>query len=64
MNAMEALVGSLGILVASFVTVPLAAWLVGAHVTAAQGAGMGLLFFVLRFAWLWLVRVVFERAKA
>lgn len=64
MNALEAFVASLGILVAGFVTIPLAAWAVGAHVTTAQGAGMGALFFVARFAWLWLLRCYFERVRA
>lgn len=63
MNALEALVASLGILLAGFVTLPLAAWLVGAHLTAGQGAGMGVVLFVLRFAWLWAVRAGFDRLK-
>lgn len=61
MNALEAFVASLGILLAGFVTLPLAAWLVGAHLTAGQGAGMGAILFVLRFLWLWGVRAAFHR---
>jgi hypothetical protein len=63
MKALEAFIGSFGILLAGFLTIPLAAHLVGGSLTIAQGAGMSLLFFVARWLWLYSVRVYFERKK-
>jgi hypothetical protein len=58
---LEPLLGSIGILLAGFLTIPLAAYFVGATVSAEQGFEMGLIFFVARFAWLSLLRLIFSR---
>lgn len=63
MNAIEAFVASLGILLFGFATVPLAGWAVGVSITPQQGAGMGLLFFAGRFVLLWAVRTAFHRLQ-
>jgi len=57
----EPLIGSLGILLAGFVTIPLAAYFVGANVSSAQGLEMGLIFFVGRFVWLSVLRLIFSK---
>jgi len=57
----EPLLGSLGILLAGFLTIPLAAYFVGADVSTAQGFEMGLIFFAGRFAWLALLRLIFSK---
>lgn len=57
----EPLLGSLGILLAGSLTIPLAAHFVGADVSAAQGIEMGLIFFAGRFAWLSLLRLIFSK---
>lgn len=63
MRAFEAFIGSFGILVSGILTIPLAGGLVGVDVTMQQGAIMSALFFVGRFAWLYLVRVIFSKIK-
>ena len=60
-HAAEALVGSLGILLFGFVSLPVLAWLVGGSLTAGQGAIVGAILFFLRFLWLWGVRAAFHR---
>ena len=60
--AQEALVGSAGILLAGFLTIPLAAHVSGAHVTVAQGVSMSVMFFFTRWIWLFLVRLWFSRS--
>jgi hypothetical protein len=62
-KALESFVGSASILVFGFVTIPLAGWAVGVTMTPQQGAGMSLLFFVGRWALLYVVRSVFERLR-
>jgi hypothetical protein len=57
----EPLLGSGGILLAGFFTIPLAAYLTGASVTFAQGFEMSVMFFVARFAWLLALRFLFSR---
>jgi uncharacterized membrane protein len=63
MKATEALLASAGIWLAGLLTIPLAGAAVGVHITTTQSAGMGALFFVGRFLWLWLLRAVFERMR-
>ena len=58
---LEPLLGSWGILLAGFVTIPLAAYAVWAEVSAQQGFEMGLIFFIARFVWLYLLRLTFSR---
>jgi hypothetical protein len=60
-KAAESFVGSAGILIVGFLSIPIAAWFVGANVSSMQGLGMGGLFFLARWAWLYIVRTTFER---
>lgn len=48
-SAIEALIGSQGLTLIGFATVPFVAWLSGASVSAWQGAQMGVYFAVGRF---------------
>ena len=59
--AIEALAGSAAILLVGFATIPLAAHLAGANVSAGQGAAMGLMFFAARWAWLFALRLFMRR---
>jgi hypothetical protein len=56
--AAESLLGAFGILLAGFVTIPLAADVVGAQMTAQQGAQMSIIFFG-RWVWLFVLRMWF-----
>lgn len=60
-RALEAFIGSVGILAVGMLTIPLAVNLVGADISAQQGLGMGTIFFVGRFLWLYVVRLFFSR---
>jgi hypothetical protein len=60
-HAVEAMVGSLGILLFGFLSLPALAWLVGGSLTTGHGAVIGVILFVLRFLWLWAVRTAFSR---
>jgi len=57
----EPLLGSMGILLVGFVTIPLAAYFVGADISTAQGLEMGLIFFSGRFVWLLVLRLIFSK---
>jgi hypothetical protein len=59
----RAIVGSLGILLAGFATIPLAAWVSGAHVDLVQGAKMSIIFFLGRIVWLYYVPPLVTWAK-
>jgi hypothetical protein len=63
MRAFEAFIGSFGILLAGMFTIPFAAHLSGVQMNLMQGAQMSALFFIGRFIWLYIVRVVFSRIK-
>ena len=63
MKALEAFVGSASILLFGFLTIPLAGWAVGLRMTPEQGAGMGLIFFLGRWALLYALRCLFERFR-
>jgi len=56
---LEAFIGSLGILVFGFLSIPLAAKWMGASITLDQGMGMSFIFFVSRFLWLLCLRAFF-----
>lgn len=58
--ATESMVGSAGILLAGFITIPLAARAVGATVTLEQGASMSILFFFGRWIYLFALRMWFQ----
>jgi hypothetical protein len=60
---LEPLLGSVGILIAGFLTIPLAAYFVGADISPEQGFEMGLIFFAGRFAWLALLRLIFSKKE-
>jgi hypothetical protein len=62
-KAIESFTGSAGILIVGFLSIPLAAAIVGAQVSSMQGLGMGGVFFLARWAWLYLVRTFFERLQ-
>jgi len=56
---LESFIGSLGILVFGFLSIPLAAKWMGASITLDQGIGMSFIFFVSRFLWLLCLRSFF-----
>lgn len=58
--ALEALLGSAGILLAGVVTIPAAAWAVGATINLQQGASMSVLFFFGRWIYLFALRMWFQ----
>lgn len=56
---LEAFVGSFGILIFGFVSIPLVGYFVGADITMDQGFGMSIIFFIARIFWLVIVRRLF-----
>jgi len=60
-RAIESFIGSAGILIVGFASIPVAADLVGASLSMPQGAGMGAIFFLARWCWLYIVRTIFDR---
>lgn len=63
MKALEAFFGSFGIFLFGFISIPFVGATFGVNMTNAQGAKMGIAFFVLRFMWLYLCRHIFEWIK-
>lgn len=63
MRAFESFIGSLGILVAGFLTIPIVGKLAGVEMTATQGVEMSAFFFIGRFVWLYALRVFFSNKK-
>jgi len=61
MRALEAFIGSAGVTLFGFISIPLVASFVGVNITQKQGAMMGAIFFVMRFIWLYILRVVFSK---
>ena len=61
MHALEAFIGSLGILLFGMLSIPVVGHLFGVQISMEQGFYMGATFFVLRFAWLYLLRKLFHR---
>lgn len=57
----EAFVARCGILLAGFVTLPLAAYFAGATITATQTARMSVFLFVIGFCWHVVVRWFFDQ---
>ena len=58
-DVLEAFVASSGILIFGFISIPIAAHLVGVEINEAQGAKMSFIFFALRILWLLCVRAAF-----
>ena len=56
----EPFIGSLGILIAGIITIPLAGSASGVDVNSYQALQMSFIFFVLRFFWLYILRNYFE----
>ena len=59
MKALEAFLGSMGILMVGMFTIPYVGKMYGAKITRRQGIYMSLTFFVLRFIWLYSLRLIF-----
>ena len=59
----EAFVGSLGIFLAGFMTLPLAGFVAGVHVSMGQGAVMGLVLGVLRTIWFYVLRITWKKLE-
>jgi hypothetical protein len=57
----ESLLGSFGIMVVGWATIPFAGYVAGVQITATQGFKMGLIFFVTRFLWLYALRFWFSK---
>ena len=55
----EPLLGSAGILLMGFATIPLVASAVGASISMTQGAALSCIFFLARWAWLAALRGYF-----
>lgn len=60
-NAIESLLGSIGILIVGFWTIPLAGYFAGVEISGGAGMQMSLMFFVARFIWLYALRCIFSR---
>lgn len=60
----EPLIASLGIMAFGWISIPFVGHFAGVHISVQQGAAMSACFFVLRFAWLYALRVYFENKKA
>ncbi len=58
-DVLEAFVASFGILIFGFISIPIAASIVGVSMSEAQGAKMSFLFFAMRIVWLLCVRATF-----
>lgn len=58
----ESVIGSLGILIFGFITIPFAASVSGAQVSQVAAIKMSLLFFVGRIIWLYILRLSFDKA--
>jgi uncharacterized membrane protein len=54
-------VGSVGILLAGVVTLPLAVHFAGGQLNAVQAAHASIILFFLRWVWLYLVRIFFQK---
>ena len=60
MNAIESFIGSLGILLGGFVTIPLVGRMYGVKINWKQAVKMSITFFFLRWIWLFSVREFFS----
>ncbi len=60
MRFAESLIGSLGIMVFGWVSIPLVGYMAGVSITGSQGVKMSAYFFVLRLAWLYGLRLYFS----
>jgi len=61
MKAIEAFIGTLGIAIVGWITIPLAAAVAGVEIATGQAVVMSAVFFVGRFLWLFGVRVFFSK---
>ena len=61
MKALEAFIGSIGIALVGWLTIPLAAGMAGVNIDLHQAVIMSAVFFFGRFLWLLALRSVFER---
>lgn len=59
----EALLGSVGIMVVGFITIPFAGSIAGANITLEQASKMSAVFFMGRLMWLWLLRHNYDRVE-
>lgn len=59
---LEPFIGSIGILFAGVLTIPFAGGIAGTSISYSQALTMGVVFFILRFAWLCLLRWYFSRS--
>jgi len=60
MKFAEALVGSMGIMLVGFLTIPLAGHVAGLRISSVQAFAMSWVFFILRLLWLLALRCYFE----
>lgn len=60
MKALEAFVGTFGIALVGWITIPLAASVAGVEMSTTQAVTMSAVFFVGRFLWLLAVRHFFH----
>lgn len=60
MRALEAFVGTVGIALVGWLTIPLAAAVAGVDISTGQALTMSAVFFIGRFLWLLAVRCVFH----
>lgn len=63
MRALEAFIGSAVVTLFGFFSIPLVASFVGVNISQRQGAVMGAIFFVMRFIWLYILRIIFSKIK-
>jgi len=60
MHALEAFLGSMGILLVGMFTIPYVGGMYGVQISLHQGVYMSMTFFVLRFIWLYFLRKMFR----
>lgn len=61
MRALESFIGSLGILAVGVFSIPFVAKIYGIEMSHAQGAQMSGTFFLLRWGWLYILRLYFSK---
>jgi hypothetical protein len=59
-NTAESLLGSIGILIAGYWTIPLIGYMSGVEIDGSAGLKMSIMFFIARFVWLYLLRRIFS----
>jgi hypothetical protein len=60
---LEPFIGSLGILVFGFISIPIVGHLSGAEIDLVSAVKMSFIFFIGRFIWLYILRQIFSKNR-